>query len=921
MTQFDVVILPSFAQAEAWSKQRANNQAAGLFAQTVTTFDAWIADLWELYGDGRLLVSDVQRELLMAAVCAQQFGEKNTPGLAPLAASCMRSAAGVLVFEQALDAARGGATAETLGVAEEELTFLQVLAAYRDALESKGLVEQGSACALLANQNAEVFPRQLEVLMAEAAPFTWIQQQFFAQCSQLNLTVQNAEGAQGIPQAPEGIQLQFAFPSGRLAQPGLIADEVLNLTQVSAGNVVVVCKDPLSVATCAEERLVAQGLHVCVQARTPFAQTDFGRAYLAMWACVNANPWQPAMLTDVLLSPFSGISQAEAFAIDKEVRGNRLAEREQVLGVLRAKSELFSQLEELAISPEADILLGVFEQMVQASAQHSPAWRNQQLAAMGVLRQVTTAARQLHAGIDDCAAVLQRISVPVSWQNAENGQALSSASSVVFTTQAVASRMPVGSCQALIVADLTSEDYPVADRSDAARTLLEKLGLSAQESALSQARRTFSALCRIPSNALVVMRPLGDSNADPTYPSVVLEEFIDAYRADVSATDDIDNAYRLPQQLQGGLTERGEELLFANQDARGATAVQAAADTISYPDLGTLDSAAATRVVRARLDSQGKPLAKPCLSPSQIEAYMECPYQWFASRRLQIGGLDEGFGPLERGSFAHAAFETFYQRFQESGNDKVTNETLPEARVLMQQVLQELIEQQFSAEPSSGRLVYTTKLEQREVEQFCDQLLAFLDFEAKLLPTFHPAYFEYKIDADHAVEYGGNLIVGMVDRIDVDDQGHAVIIDYKGSLNAEHDIAGKNLQHAGKVQTRIYAQAIRRALGLQVVGALYVSYGRKPALSGAYDARVLEVPHLPGINPKKSGCGTTDTIPEEWPDDFSFANLSFNSMLDATESLAGEAIQRMCAGQVSPNPAYADACKYCPVLTCPKRGA
>ena len=52
----DIVILPSFAQVEDWRKRHAAASAEGLFAQTVTTFNAWIADLWELHGDGRAIV-------------------------------------------------------------------------------------------------------------------------------------------------------------------------------------------------------------------------------------------------------------------------------------------------------------------------------------------------------------------------------------------------------------------------------------------------------------------------------------------------------------------------------------------------------------------------------------------------------------------------------------------------------------------------------------------------------------------------------------------------------------------------------------------------------------------------------------------------------------------------------------------------
>ena len=71
---YDVVILPSFAQVEAWRKEEARFRERGLFARKVTTFEAWIADLWELYGDGRALVDGVQREVMMRALCQEAGG-------------------------------------------------------------------------------------------------------------------------------------------------------------------------------------------------------------------------------------------------------------------------------------------------------------------------------------------------------------------------------------------------------------------------------------------------------------------------------------------------------------------------------------------------------------------------------------------------------------------------------------------------------------------------------------------------------------------------------------------------------------------------------------------------------------------------------------------------------------------------------
>lgn len=879
MVSYDVVILPSFAQVETWRKQRADERDAGLFAQVATTFDAWIADLWELHGDGRTIISDVQREIALQKELGNADVGFDASGVVSLAAFCMRKAAGVEAFEDALDAARSGRIPE--GMSSREGDLLAALARYEESVSQMGYIEPGSAAQFLAQQGDRVFPRELRVLMLEAAPLTWQQGEFFATCCNIQLTVQLASGSNDVFSAPGGMDVRFAYPAGKLAEPGLVADTVVECRKL--GDVIVACKEPLDMGRRVQERLSAMGFQVRIQARNLFSQTDFGRTYLSLYRCLHDNPWDPAALADVVYSPFLGFSQADAFKIDASLRIDRIVKRDDALATLRSASELFSQLEELATDPDADVLVGVFEQLVQSLARRSVAWKSEQLAALASLREVTAAARRFGMGIDACAAALARVSVPVSVCAVGDGP------TVEFTTQALAARKGRGCVAALIATDLTAEDYPVADKDDAAATLLAKLGLFPEEDALTRARRQFGALCHVPAQRLVFMRPINDANAEPTYSSVTLEEYADTH---------------------GAKSERGEELLFANACAAEPTAVQRLAHEIAPP-----------RIEDASMGHDAPTLGLRTLSPSQIEAYLECPYQWFATRRLRIEGLDEGFGPLEIGTFAHSALESFYRRFRQVGYAKVHEDNLAQARMLMNEIVTDLVHEQFSLDPGSGRLVPVTELERREVDALCNQLVAYLDFEARLLPTFHPAYLEYAIDADRPTEYASYPITGTIDRIDVDDNGHAVILDYKSSVNAEHEIAGKTPNHMGKVQTRIYAQVVKRVLGLNVVGALYVSYGRKPAVAGAYDPRVLDAAHLPGMKTDACACGLAEAGSADPVDGFSLADLTFDAMLDETERIAGNALSRMDALDVAPNPAYSKACAYCPVLACPKRGA
>ena len=950
----DVVLLPTIAQAERWRKLKACEAGApgasercetsALLGITVATYSTWLADLWELHGDGRMLIDGIMRRMLMRRAFKEtaesaDSEEKASAGLVAAAASCAASAVGLPLFDQALADLEEGNPNPALDPAE--CRMLEAVARYLHLADRYGLVEPGEAASLLAARANEVFPFETKVRFEDAEPLDWHQRLFVEACEPLDAEVHTAPGAQGIGRVPEGVRLRFAYPSGPSAQAGLVADIVRDELQGGASSaacasaaqssetvasVVVACKDPLAMHSALEKALVGAGAAIAVRGRIPFSQTDFGRTFLAMYQCLHQDALDRAALTDVLLSAFSGLSKREAYEADRAFRKDRIMERESALAPLRASHEAFSQLEELASDPDADVLIGVFEQMVQARIDCSAAWRSEQLAALSALRKVTTAARAARQDIDACAEELEQAAVPVSFvstasaegADAPQGQtAEPNPPDVLVVSQSDAAALGPHACRLLVATDLTTDDYPVADREDAVDTLLGRLGLQPWDDALSKARRRFTALMDVPSADLVLMRPLNDASAAAAYPCLVLDELIDAYRADPTATDDVDNIYSLPQDLQEGLLSRSEDALFENASALAVGDRQ---------HMCTIDRTAGVDasgiVLLPRRTASGEVLSRACPSPSAIESYLECPHKWFIDRRLDAKALDEDFGPLEKGSFAHEVLQTFYERFQATGQMKVNAGNLEQARAIMQEVLDECEADQVAREPGEGRLVPATELERRDMAAFKRQLLGYLDFEAAFLPTFHPAYFEYAIEPECAVDYAGYALMGRVDRIDVDEAGHAVIVDYKGSVGSAHCIAGKTPEYMGKVQTRMYAQAVKRALGLDVVGAFYVTYGRKPQVMGAYDPTVIETAHLPGIREGQCACAAADGgAPQGLLEpDAALADFTFAHMLDATESVVGQAIARMLAGDVGPAPSSSEVCTYCVAPACGKRG-
>jgi hypothetical protein len=84
----------------------------------------------------------------------------------------------------------------------------------------------------------------------------------------------------------------------------------------------------------------------------------------------------------------------------------------------------------------------------------------------------------------------------------------------------------------------------------------------------------------------------------------------------------------------------------------------------------------------------------PAWSVSALEAYLGCPFKFFAQYvvRLEDEPEDEEvMDPRTQGQFVHEVFEAFFRRWQHEGHQAITPDTIETARILFREVVEECL--------------------------------------------------------------------------------------------------------------------------------------------------------------------------------------------------------------------------------------
>lgn len=972
-----VLLAPTFAELDLCRHDAAEaGVSLGVDYKTPTS---WLSSLWELMGDGRSFVDNLQRQMLFS----DMIDRRDDAALQPLSRSqgtvrmLARMARDVLPGVAGTGAERcRGDNCRPEPKSDAEARVFELLRAYAGGLDRRDMVEPCEAADIMTSVLADSllactravcvrgitsFTHGLlellsavannggEVVVLLAREQAAMREELAAAFDARDVLFEIAPLGEGVgaSDAACGTAAQPAFieVAGPHARAHAYADAIDDLVKTCRGSEVdgvATPADPVRVLVVSARapqlfvelasRLAARHIAAETTEFTAFSQSIAGRQFAALAGLIermkaadegtaSKTEWWPAPeLTDWIYSPLSGADAASARTFDKnmrlsrgktttavksllqsvqgQVRGTRKAASDEnwfksvpcvVSDVFQAlwRDKPVTALKAMLAVAEAlpDRALGGLDGQARRQAE-TALLRHAIDILMNDARTLDVSQAATVPVLDDVRTKMDKRSTAYDYETYEVDRA--PRAQVRFASLTDAAALRPDSYDAVLFADVDLDSYPLSHEEGPLATLTAELGRSGvtlEPAALLRVR--FGRAMQAARGPVALARVTHDRQAHECYPAAVWTEL----RAHAEATGAVKP------------TRVGEGGIVADFDSAAGEGIECKRVACEAPQ--HLSEAAVPYLVLRRRDGEGEnaPLVPRLTSASQIEAYSTCPLCWFVSYRVKPQSIDAGFGNMEKGNFVHDVLEHLHARLPQEGMERVTPENLPRVQELLREVFDETLTEHAGKRGTEGPLVPLSAVEERQVAEVLPQLEGVLAYESEALAPFAPRYLEFAFN-ELKVEYAGWPLGGRIDRVDVDAENRAVVIDYKHRTGVEEfKLADPTVrdEESGTApiddprwlpphtQTLIYAQAMRRALDLDTRAALYFSTkGGKPALRGAASAELLE---------EERGDGRIPGLKKGFPGEG--GNMDFDALLNRVEAGIAERLHELEAGNVA----------------------
>ena len=684
------------------------------------------------------------------------------------------------------------------------------------------------------------------------------------------------------------------------------------------------------------EALVAAEIPFAVSYSVPLYKTQFGAAYITLVMLriylqaaalgeeihFGANELYEDMVS-FTSSAYSGISQTQARILQKKWRMKGKASFEERLEDIKQFSNLFdmsmsfadcarTMFENASISKRATSNSAASNQAASNSAASNKVASNKEpnsalncatscedveffediecmlheslfddAAAADTILDYVQVCQELD--IFDCGEILEHLDVPInrSFGNLEDAMMICPSNALNFSH-----------ANYVVLANMESDAFKMSADVTPFDMLRAKLGILYKQNRPDEQRLKLLSILESTCKCLAAFRVCHNGIGEEICPSALWEELLAPYRSKQDEEQGL-SVQNIPSAFKSEncLILVSEAACFAadkNEDAQQA---------LVPVYRGRLSRADSLDVLMPDFKEYGE-----LFSPTALEAMYRCPYRWFINNRIGVKVLDVGFEAFNMGNLAHDTLHAFYQRFQSKGNERVTQDNLKDAVKMAAEVFAECLQEALA----KGQFVLSSEADIVQCEKIRDQVLELICRDSVFLPKFKPSYFELKLSGDEEngpLMYAGAAVGGKIDRIDVNAQGEAVIIDYKMSSLGYGKGYGLSThdKHQPRIQTDIYASMAkqyfkRQGKEIKIIGSVYRSYATNN-LRGAYNEKI------------DWGVAEATKYSDALPNDA--IKTTYEEYIKNVEAEVKKCLELLRCGNIAAKPLVDDSCEYC----------
>lgn len=881
---------------DVWRAQR-ELAARGFLGVRVATLDAWMSQLWALFGDGRRLVGMTARTALMDEAVRSTSLEVLGPSSVHAGFSGLMAEVASRLVEPA--PARGRPAIREVAA---------IVSAYEELLARRGLAETARVVHAAA---ADMPPQLGPIAIHRFTDFSAAQEAFIEALAQRSEVVLSLPWEESFPAtealtpiverlaaladrtthvpsaASEGAlaaieaeiyaprrvhapseELVCAVAGGEEAESALAARLAAEAVErgVPAENIAIVFRDVGRRANLLGAALSAVELDFDLDTAPCFADTPFGRAFLGLLeACIE--PSRERLLAWAL-SPYSGVGGDVVAKADVEWRSERLAGRR----LLEAAEQLPAGAGQCVAWMRRLVAQGVQAENVNkwhsvVSSQLRAAERSRGLG--GSEGALDASAHRTALSTLGEIAELGGIAVPAGrlldiLGRAPVGVGATERAGAVQVSDA--HRIRGRRFDVVILGGLTADEFGVAGEEPMAARLLRELRAPSGTDELLSDRLLFYLLVSRARRQLVLLRQVTDSSGNAKRASAFWDEVVDLFHEpSAESAPEFPAGMRVVRLGQSDLAEIAPSYAPGRRGQRALPCAPRLPGHGQLVDRHVLEALAATHE----------------FSVTELETYLQCPYGWFYERSVRPRELDREVDARERGSFAHRLLREFYQAWQErSGSPRVTSESLGRAL--------DVLDETAVRVRARARMQATTLAEELGLAAAAGWARSIVEDDATFLPGYKPVAHElaFGSDTEHRIQIGDVQVRGFIDRVDQGPDG-VVVIDYKSS----RDVYGyRSFPTYGLLQAPVYATVAAQVLNAPVAGALYRSL-RTLKARGFYLDEALCLDERGSRNDALSAAGVEELLGE-------------------TAELVSRAALGIRSGDISPRPAK-KTCAHC----------